>query len=186
MIEAQHQPEAAAQRRAHKALARGGADGREVRDGQRVRARARPGADQDVDPEVLQCRVEHLLDVRHQAVDLVDEEDLPAADLAEDSGEVDLLLEDGAGGLFEADLQLGRDDGGQRGLAQAGRAVEQDVVHGVAPPARGLDGDGEVLLELGLAGELVELPRAQAGLEELVLVLRRGGSDAAVPHENTG
>ena len=61
-----------------------------------------PVAHQDVDAEILQRRVEHLLHVRHQAVDLVDEEDLPRADVAENAGEVELLLQDRAGGVVEA------------------------------------------------------------------------------------
>ena len=35
-----------------------------------------PRADQDVHPEILQRRVEHLFDVGEQPVDLVDEEHL--------------------------------------------------------------------------------------------------------------
>jgi hypothetical protein len=96
-IEPQHQPEAAAQRRADESLPRSGADGREARHGQRVRARARTRAHQDVHAEILQRRIQHLLHIGHQAVDFVDEEDLPRADVAEDAGEVQLLLQHGSG-----------------------------------------------------------------------------------------
>ena len=106
VVQPQHQAEAAAQRRAHQALARGGADGGEARDGQRVRARARSGADQNVHAEILERRVEHLLDVGQQAVNLVDEEHLARADVAEDAGQVELLLQNRTGGLFEADAQF--------------------------------------------------------------------------------
>ena len=41
-----------------------------------MRARARARAHQDIHAEILQRRVEHLLHIRQQAVDLVDEEDL--------------------------------------------------------------------------------------------------------------
>ena len=47
-------------------------------------------------------------------------------------------------------------------LPRPGRAGEEQVVGGLAPPAGGLEDDLEVLLELGLADELVEGPRPQA------------------------
>ena len=70
--------------------------------GHGVRARARSGADQDVHAEILERRVEHLLDVRQQAVNLVDEEDLALLDVAENAGEVEFLLQNGSGGLLKA------------------------------------------------------------------------------------
>ncbi len=136
-----------------------------------MRARARAGADQDVHAEILQRRVEHLLHVGQQAVDLVDEEDLARLDVAEDAGEIELLLQNRAGGLLEADAQLRGDDGGERGLAQARRAVEQHVIHGLAALARGFDGDGEVLLQLGLAGEIGQPPRAKRRFELPIVFL---------------
>ena len=39
-------------------------------------------------------------------------------------------------------------------LPKPGRTVEQHVIHGLAALARGLDGDGQVLLQLFLAGEV--------------------------------
>ena len=44
--------------------------------------------------------------------------------------------------VVNGDFQFLGDDGGERGLAQARRAVEQHVVHGLAAHAGGLDGDG--------------------------------------------
>ena len=38
---------------------------------------------------------------------LVNEEDLPGADVAEDSGEIELFLQDRTRSLFEADVELG-------------------------------------------------------------------------------
>ena len=107
-IQPQHQPEAAAQRRADQALPRGRADRGELRHRQRMRARARARAHQDIDAEILQRRVEHLLHVRQQAVNLVDEEDLVQPDVAEDAGEVELLLQDRAGGRGERDFRVPR------------------------------------------------------------------------------
>jgi hypothetical protein len=48
-----------------------------------------------------------------------------------------------------------------RGLAQARRPVQQDVLHGLVALAHGLEGDGQPLDEIALADVLVQPPRAQ-------------------------
>ena len=96
MIQPQHQAEASAQRSAHQALPRGGADGGEVRNGDGVRARAGPGADQNIHAKIFQRGVEDLLHVRKQAMNLVDEENLARPDVGEHAGEIELLLENRA------------------------------------------------------------------------------------------
>ena len=48
------------------------------------------------------------------------------------------------------------DDVGERGLAEAGRAEEEDVIERLAALARGRDGDLEVRLDLLLADVLLE------------------------------
>jgi len=53
-------------------------------------------------------------------VNLVDKENLARADVGENPGEVELLLQDRSGGLLELDFQLLGDDGGQRGFAETG------------------------------------------------------------------
>src|SRR5690606_35571079 len=75
--------------------------------------------------------------------------------------------------------ELGRDDLSERGLAQARRAGEQDVVEGLAPLPRRLDEHPEVLAQLGLADELVEALRAQRRLR-----IRRSrlGADQPLVH----
>jgi len=47
--------------------------------------------------------------------------------------------------LLEADVEFVGDDGGQGGLAQAGRAEEKDVVQRLAAGFGGFKGDGELL-----------------------------------------
>ena len=110
-------------------------------------------------------------------MDLVDEEDAARLERGEEGGDVGLALERGPGGLDEVDLELGGDDLGQRGLAEAGRAGEQDVVERVAAVAGGADGDLELGLQRLLADELVEPPRAQRDVE-LVLDADVGRLDA--------
>ena len=93
VIEPQHQAETSAQRRADQTLTRGCADGGELRDRHGVRARAGSGSDQDVHAEILERRVQHFFDIGKQPVDFVDEEDLARANVGEDAGEIELLLQ---------------------------------------------------------------------------------------------
>ena len=104
------------------------------------------------------------------------------AHVAEDAGEVELLLQHRAGGLLERHFQLLGDDGGERGFPESGRAVEQDVIHGLAALAGGLDADGEIFFELGLAGEILQAARAQPGFELILAFLSGSGDDARVGH----
>ena len=105
------------------------------------RARRRALADHDVELEVLHRRIEHLFDRARQPVDLVDEEHVAVVEVGEDGGEVAGALERGAAGDAQADVHLGGDDPRQRGLAQARRSGEQQVVGGLAPAARGGEED---------------------------------------------
>jgi len=67
---------------------------------------------------------------------------------------------------------------GERGLAEAGRAVEEEVVERFVALLGGVDGDAEVVLELLLADELVEAPGPESSFQRLVFVLDLAGSDA--------
>ena len=69
--------------------------------GNRVRARAGAGADQDVQAKIFERGVEHLFHIGQQAVNFVDEEDLPCADVAQDAGEIQFFLQHGSGSLTE-------------------------------------------------------------------------------------
>ena len=62
------------------------------------------------------------------------------------------------------DVELGGDDAGERGLADPGGPGEQEVVDRLATLTGGRQQDLEVLLEPGLADELVEPPRPQRRL----------------------
>ena len=93
-----------------------------------VGARRGALADDDVELVVLERGVELFFEHRLQAVDLVEEQYLALAQVGEDGGEVALDLQRRAGGLLEADVELVRDDGGERGFAQAGRAEEQHMI----------------------------------------------------------
>ena len=66
------------------------------------RARAGAAADHEVEAVVLERGVEDLLDLRVEAVDLVDEEDLAVLERGEEGGEVAGALDDGPGGALDA------------------------------------------------------------------------------------
>ena len=74
-----HDAEAVAQRRGQKPRAGGGADQRERRQVELDRARRRALADHDVELVILHRRIQHLLDHRRQAMNLVDEQHVAAA-----------------------------------------------------------------------------------------------------------
>ena len=94
---------------------------------------AGPLADDQVELEVLERRVEDLLDRRRQAVDLVDEQDVALLEIGEERGEVAGLGDDRTGGRAEIDAELAGDDLRQRRLAEARRPDEEDVVERLVP-----------------------------------------------------
>ena len=104
----------------------------------RTRARRRPLADDQVELEVFHRRVEHFLDGRLEPVDFVDEQDIPGLEVCQDCGEVAGPLDHRPRGGAEADAKLAGDDLRERGLAEAGRAVQQHVVQRLAAGAGGL------------------------------------------------
>ena len=130
--------EAVAQRRRQQAGPGGGADQGEGGKVERDRAGAGALAEHDRELAVLHRRVERLLDRPVEAVDLVDEEDAARLERGEEAGDVGLALERRAGRLDHRHAELGGDDVSERGLAEAGRAGEQDVVErllaAAAPP----------------------------------------------------
>jgi hypothetical protein len=61
---------------------------------------------------------------------------------------------------------------GQGGLAQAGGAVEQDVVQRFVPAFGGGDADAQVVLDYRLPDEVIEAPWPQAGVQWQVFGVR--------------
>ena len=183
--QAQRDAEAVAQRRGQQAGAGGGADQGEGRQVDAHGTRRRSLADDQVELEVFHGGIEHFLDGRLQPVDLIDEQDVPGLEVCQDCGEIAGPLDDGAGGGAEADAELAGDDLGEGGLAEAGGAVEQDVVEGfggvfLPAGAGGFDEDGEVLAGGLLADEFGEGLGPQGGFGGVFLAA--GGGDGAVGH----
>ena len=179
VAEPERHPEAVAQRRREQAGARRRADERERRQIERQRPCSRALADDDVEPEVLERRVEDLLDRAVHAVDLVDEEDVLRVEAREDRRHVALPLERGPGDRADADVELLADDRRERRLAEAGRPDEQDVVERLAASLRRLERDLELLLRPLLADELVESPRPERLLDLLVALAERRREELA-------
>ena len=105
---------------------------------------AGPFADHDVDLEVLERRIEDLLDDRRQPMDLVDEQHVARLEVGEQRREVAGALEHRARRLAQVDAELVRDDVRQRRLAEARRAEQQHVVERFAALPRRLDEDREL------------------------------------------
>ena len=185
VAEPEGHPEAVAEWRRQESGAGRGADEREGRKVERERPGRRALAHDDVEPEVLERRVEDLLDGAVEPVDLVDEEDVAGLEAREDGGDVALPLERRAGHGTDPDAELLTEDEREARLPEPGRADEEHVVERLAPGPRRLERDAELLLDPLLADELVEPARTEAAVELFLFrlcgrgeELRRGGHAA--------
>ena len=179
-LEPRDDAEAVAQRIGEHAGARRRADQRERRQVELDAARRRPFADHDVDLEILERRIEDLLDHRRQPMDLVDEQHVVRLEVGEQRREIAGALEHRARRLAQVDAELVRDDVRQRRLAEARRPEQQHVVERFLALPRRLDEDRQLAADLLLPDVLVEQPRAQRALDDLLLHAgdlgrRRGG-----------
>ena len=179
-LEARDDAEAIAQRVREHPGARRRADQRERRQVELDAARRRPFADHDVDLEVLERRIEDLLDDRREPVDLVDEQHVVRLEVGEQRREIAGALEHRTGGLAQVDAELVRDDVRQRRLAESRRAEQQHVVERFLALARRLDEDRQLAADLLLPDVFVEQPRAQRALDHLLLHAGHLGGDEAV------
>ena len=154
----EHQPqrdaEAVAQRRGQQAGPRGGADQGEGRQVDPHAARGGSFADDQVELEIFHRRVQDFLDRGLQPMDFVDEQHIPGLKVGQDRGKVAGLGDHRAGGRAETDPKFAGDDLRQRGLAQAGRPVQQDMIQRLAAGFRRLDEDRQILAGGLLAGEV--------------------------------
>src|SRR3989441_2098810 len=169
IAQAEGHSEAVAQRCGQQSGAGRRADEREARQVEAQRPGGRALADDDVDPEVLERRVEDLLDCRVQPVDLVHEQDVALAERREDGSQVALSLERRPGDRADPGAELLADDVREARLAEPRGADEEDVVERFRPRTCRLESDGELLFDPLLADEHVEPPRTQRALDLLVL-----------------
>jgi len=169
-----------AQRRGDQPGARRRADKREFRQVDFDRPRRRPLPDDDVELIIFHRRVEHLFNRRVQPVNFVDKQHVAFLQVGKQCRQIAGLFNDGTGRRFNIAAHLVGDDVGERGLADAGRAVQQNMVQRLAAFSRRLNEDVEVTFGLALADIFAQPPRPQAQFELLFVVARGGGRDDAV------
>ena len=174
VVEPERHSEPVAERRRQQTGARGRSDERERRDVERQRPRGHALADDDVQPEVLECRIEHLLDRRAEPVDLVDEEHVALLERGQDRRQITLPLERRTGDRADPNSELFAQDEGEARLAQPRRTHEQHVVERLTAGARRLERDRQLFLDPRLADEVVEPPRSQGALDLVVLGTHSG------------
>src|ERR1700687_5592289 len=93
-------------------------------------------------------------------MDLVDEQHVPLVEIVYDGGKITSAFDRRPRGHAQVDAELARDDMRQRGLAEAGRSGEQDVIERLAALARGLDRHRENLPDALLPDEFRQGGRA--------------------------
>ena len=181
VVEPERHAEAVAQRRGEQSCARRRADERERRQVERQRARSDSLPHHDVEPEVLERRIEDLLGGAAHAVDLVDEDHVARLDRREDRRDV-LPLERRACDGADADAELFADDVREACLAEPGRPDEQHVIKGFAARLRGGERNAELLLDALLADEVVEAARPERLLDRLLVLLDHGREKRSAAH----
>ena len=157
--------ESVAQRIAQHAGAGGGTNERKRLQIELDRAGCRAFADQNVDLVVLERRVEDFFDDRREPMNFVDEQHIIALKIGQHGGQVAGLFEDRPRGLLQVDAHLGGHDMRQRGLAQTGRAEQQQVVERLLAAAGGGDEDVELLADFRLTDIVGQGPRPQRPLK---------------------
>ena len=176
-VEPVDRPEPVAERPADPPGARGCAHDRERTQREAEAPRARPLADHHVEGEVLHRGIEDLLHRPVEAVDLVDEEDVPVVERRQDRREVPCPLDGRAGRIPDIDAEFPRDDRRERGLAEAWRPVEEDVIRRLPALPGGLEQHGEPCLHLALAEILAQAVRSQGALRTLLDVVEKVRGD---------
>ena len=162
VIQSGDQTEAVAQWPGDESGAGGGADKGEPRQIQTDRTSRRTFAQHDVELEVLHRGIKDLFDRATEAMDLVDEQDIALTEPGEERGEITRPFECRTGGDVQSHAELRSNDAGERGLSEARRTGEQQMIDSLLTPPCRLEDDAEVLLELTLTHELVEVPGAKS------------------------
>ena len=83
-------------------------------------------------------------------MDFVQEQDVAFLQVRKNGSQVARTSNGRTARGFDVRPELVRDDGGQRGLSQTGRARKQNMVHRFTAPARRFDQDGKAFLDFRL------------------------------------
>ena len=113
-------------------------------------------------------------------MDLIDEEDVVGLEVGQQRGEVAGALEHRPRSLTQIDSKLVGDDVRERRLAQARRTEKQHVVERFLSFSCRFDEDRKLPANLFLPDVLVERTRAQRPLHNLLLRIRRRGSEQPI------
>src|SRR5262249_17110117 len=155
-----------------KSRARSRSNEREVAQMKGMYARAGPLSNDEIDPEILHCGIEDFFDGRLQAMNFVEEENLALLERRENRGEIAFGFEKRAGAGLDGNFKFVGDDLCERGLAEAGRTVEEHVIERFTSVLCRLESDRDVFLHALLADVLVEGPGTNAGVDARIFVNR--------------
>ena len=133
--------EAVAQGAGQLTCARGRADKREARQVEPDGIGRGAFSDNNVDGVILHRRIQNFFHGAVEAVDLVDEQDIPRREVRQQRRKVARLFNGRAGGDADVDAHLIGDDAREGRLAEARRAVEQHMVKRLIAPSGRLDID---------------------------------------------
>ncbi len=172
VVQPRVEPEPVQQGLRHEAGARRRPDEGEAREVHPDRARRGPLPEHEVHREVLHRRIEDLFDLAVEAVDLVYKQEVALVEGGQDRRHVPRPLQARPARGLQPHPHLGGEDAAQRGLAEARRPGEEDVVERFPTLLGRLHEDSQVLLEPLLPDELLERARPQRRLVVLRQRLR--------------
>ncbi len=132
--------------------------------------------------EVFHRRIEDLLDRWLQAMNLVDEEHLAGLEVRQDSHQISRFLNHRPRRRTHSHAELVGNHICERRLAEAWRAIEQDVVECFAPLPRGRDGNLQVFAHAVLADVVIQLARPQTSFVLRVFLDARRCDEVVVSH----
>ena len=105
-------------------------------------------------------------------MDFVDKENIVAAQVGQDSGQVAGAFDGRTGGCFNVNAYLGGNDMRQARLAEAGRPVKQDMVDRLTPTLSRGNRYLKIFLGLLLSDKVGQVPGSKTGIERGVLFAR--------------
>ena len=102
-------------------------------------------------------------------MNFIDKQNIPRVQVGEDGGQIPRPLDGGARGDADILAHFRRHDAGQGGLAQARRAVEQNVIQRVVALEGGVDINAQAVFHLVLADIFPQMMRPQGGVNFFIL-----------------
>jgi hypothetical protein len=160
--------ETRAQRRGDERKPGRGSDHSKARQFQADGTSRRSLADDDIQREILHRGIQHFLHCASEAVNFVNEDDIPSAEVGEDGGQVAGALDGGTRRHFDVDSHFIAEHMRERGLAQAGRTVKQDVIQRLAAVLGRIDQNGQVFLDLILPDDIRQFLRTQGIIHAVI------------------